>query len=131
MAFVCSLSLTLSSCGENDVEDVDKEEGATDKGSSKSLIVGTWYCGESEDDFDLMFVLNANGTGKGYEGIKEVWEFTYTYKGSTGMLTMYIEDYDETETYLVEFINNDRAILYEVYNGEVDREDGMLFKRVK
>ena len=127
--FVSAITLSATSCSKSDTEEPGDNGGNGSNISSR--IVGTWYCGESADDFDMMYVFNADGTGKGYEGYKDTWDIVYRYEESTGILTIIETGDGDIDYYLVEFINNDTVVTYEIHDDGVDRENPEVFKRVK
>lgn len=127
--FVSAITLSATSCSKSDTEEPGDNGGNGSNISSR--IVGTWYCGESADDFDMMYVFNADGTGKGYKGYRDTWDIVYRYEETTGILTIIEVGEEDIDSYLVEFINNDTVVTYEIHDDEVDRENPEVFKRVK
>ena len=93
--------------------------------------MGTWYNGKSANDYDLKYVFNADGTGKGYKGYRDTWDIVYRYEETTGILTIIEAGEGDIDSYLVEFINNDTFVTYEIHDDRVDRENPEVFKRVK
>lgn len=132
--FVSAITLSVTSCSKSDTEDPGDNGG--NGSNSSSRIVGTWYYGESENNFYEKYVFNADGTGRGYEGdgnygYDETWSFYYKYDEKTGILNMYHNgDYD-VDSYLIEFITNDAGMAYPIYDGKVYKDDGVLLIRIK
>ncbi len=123
--------MSVTSCNKDDVEDPGNDGG--DSGTP-SRIVGTWYNSKSANDYDLKYVFNADGTGKGYKGYKgygEIWDIAYRYDEITGKLTLIEIEESDIDNYLVEFFNNDTAVIYEIHDDGIDRENPKIFKRVK
>lgn len=79
----------------------------------------------------MMYVFNADGTGKGYKGYRDTWDIVYRYEEITGILTIIEAGEGDIDSYLVEFINNDTVVTYEIHDDGVDRENPEVFKRVK
>ena len=127
--FVSAITLSTISCSKSDTEEPGDNGGNGSNISSR--IVGTWYCGESADNFDMMYVFNADGTGKGYKGYGEIWDIAYRYDEIAGKLTIIEIEESDIDNYLVEFFNNDTAVIYEIHDDGIDRENPKIFKRVK
>lgn len=78
----------------------------------------------------MMYVFNADGKGKG-KGYRDTWDIVYRYEETTGILTIIEAGEGDIDSYLVEFINNDTVVTYEIHDDGVDRENSEVFKRVK
>lgn len=113
VALCVVMTMAFTSCSKDD------DEPASD--DLTSIVVGTWYWPDGSDD-DI-FVVNANGTGIGYENPsnyhnhKADYKFSWSYKD--GWFNMNIDFYGEPqiEKMAARSVSKDK-IVWERYDTE-------------
>lgn len=134
IAFFSAVAISVSSCGDDAVEDINKEEnndgnndGNNDDTNNSFKLIGKY---EVEGAENLAYIeFKANASAIGYDEFGESEELPYKYNEETKKLTIFDPEEGEMSLWL-EFLSNDRIVGWTKEN-HTESTEHFIFKRLE
>lgn len=134
IAFFSAVAISVSSCGDDAVEDINKEEnndgnndGNNDDTNNSFKLIGKY---EVEGAENLAYIeFKANASAIGYDEFGESEELPYKYNEETKKLTIFDPEEGEMSLWL-EFLSNDRIVGW-TKEDHTESTEHFIFKRLE